>query len=266
MAKQPYIPFYFGDYITDTRKLPLAVRGAWMDLLLFMWNEKVRGELTGTMQEFAGLLSCSEKEADFAVRLLIEKNVCDHEFLPGDQIRIISRRMKKDVDISTKRSKSGQNGVEAKKLKQQNESKYVEIAEAKQKQKPEYEYIYDNEIRNKEERGVGKEENGWVTMPAESQLGLNLPKLKRGAVRELFYFSKQHELTDPEIDGLWSVFKKQHFTGGKFYGSDQDVFSHFINWSKTQNITNGKAAKGLTETTTPTGTVAQGGFRRPKTH
>lgn len=82
-------------------------------------------------------------------------------------------------------------------------------------------------------------EGGWIGKPGAESLDLELDPVKGGAVIELFKFTKNHDLTKPELIGLWGIFKKQNFTGQKFYQSKNDVFSHFINWSKTQNI-NGK--------------------------
>jgi hypothetical protein len=72
--KQPYIPLYTGDYLKDTRRLPLAARGAWVDLMIFMWDSKERGVLVGTMPEYAMMMSCTLDEANFAIGLLRETN------------------------------------------------------------------------------------------------------------------------------------------------------------------------------------------------
>ena len=76
----------------------------------------------------------------------------------------------------------------------------------------------------------------WYTMPGTDFLELDLPDIKAGAIKQLFKITKNHNLTNEELKGLWSVFKTQNFTGEKFYGSVNDVYSHFINWSKTQTI------------------------------
>jgi len=143
MGKQPYIPFYVGDYLKDTRILPLAVRGAWVDLILFMWDAPVRGEIIGTIQDFARLMSCNESEAKFALDLLKQKSTADFELLPDGQLKIISRKMKREAEISKKRSDAGLNGVKAKREREFAEAK----AKAKREQNPEYEY--DNEVELK---------------------------------------------------------------------------------------------------------------------
>jgi uncharacterized protein YdaU (DUF1376 family) len=126
MAKQPYIPLYTGDYLKDTRMLPLNVRGAWVDLMIFMWESKERGVLTATMPEFAMMMSCTLEEANFAIGLLFQKGVCDFEVLPNGMTKMISRRMVRDADLAKKRSEAGLQGGRPKNGKQnhkQNESK-----------------------------------------------------------------------------------------------------------------------------------------------
>lgn len=149
MGKQPYIPFYCGDYIKDTRKLPLAVRGAWMDLLLFMWDEEVKGEITDTIEGFATMLSCTKEEAEFALNLLMQKKVCSYEKMLDGRLKIISRRMKKDSDISSKRSKSGKKGFEARAKNEQNKNFASDLHNTKLQQIPEYGYDIENEDENK---------------------------------------------------------------------------------------------------------------------
>lgn len=114
MAKQPYIPLYTGDYLKDTRVLPLEVRGAWVDIMIFMWESKEKGTITGTMEEFALMLGCSFKKANSIIALLQEKGICDYEITKNGHIKLISRRMVRDVELSNTRSKAGKAGVAAK--------------------------------------------------------------------------------------------------------------------------------------------------------
>jgi hypothetical protein len=110
MAKQPYIPLYTGDYLKDTRILPLDARGAWVDIMIFMWESKEKGTITGTMDEFALMLGCSLKKANAIIGLLHEKNICDYALLPTGHIKLSSRRMIRDAVISALRKKAGDLG------------------------------------------------------------------------------------------------------------------------------------------------------------
>ncbi len=145
MSKQPYIPFYVGDYLKDTRILPLAVRGAWVDLILFMWDAPVRGELIGTLQEIARMIGCDSSEAKFALDLLNQKKTADIILLTTGEYKIVSRRMKKDAEISAIRSEVGKKGVLSKKNKAFAEPK----VQAKQKQNTDNDTDYDIELNIK---------------------------------------------------------------------------------------------------------------------
>jgi uncharacterized protein YdaU (DUF1376 family) len=155
MGRQPYMPLYVGDYIKDTRVLPLNVRGAWVDLILFMWDNPVRGEFIGTIDEVARLIGCGIDEARFALDLLKQKGTADIDLLTTGEYKIVSRRMKRDAQISKIRSEAGKNGVEAKKDKGFAQAK----GQAKQKQNTEYdnEYESDTGIKIKKESLSKKE-------------------------------------------------------------------------------------------------------------
>lgn len=140
MGRQPYMPLYVGDYIKDTRILPLNVRGFWLDLILFMWDNPVRGEIIGTIEEVARMIGCDVQEARFALNLLQQKKTADIVLLASGEFHIVSRRMKRDAEISQIRSEVGKNGVKAK-----NEKKF---ASAKQQAKVKQNTEYDNEVEN----------------------------------------------------------------------------------------------------------------------
>lgn len=63
-----------------------------------------------------------------------------------------------------------------------------------------------------------------------------LPEIKKGSVIQLLKITKQIDVTDADVTGLWEVFKIQNLTGQKYYQNEDDVYSHFINWSKNQKI------------------------------
>ncbi len=135
------MPLYVGDWMKDTRVLPMNVRGIWIDLILFMWDNHTRGELIGSVDEIARMVGCPPDEARFALLLLQQKKTADIVLLPSGEFHIVSRRMKKDIEISKIRSDAGKNGVSAKK----NKSFAAPFASANFKQNPEYENEYDIE-------------------------------------------------------------------------------------------------------------------------
>ena len=81
-----------------------------------------------------------------------------------------------------------------------------------------------------------KKNSDWNIHPSEKHMILELPKIKSGAVQELFKISKNMDVSVKQIEGLWQVFKLQNFTGEKYYKSANEVFSHFINWCKSQDV------------------------------
>lgn len=117
MGKQPYIPLYTGDYMQDTRALPLNVRGAWVELMIHMWRAKERGVVIGTMPEYAMMMGCLLDEANFAIGLLQQKEICDYEVLPNGLLKLICRRMVRETKTSKARSDAGKTGAEVKKAK-----------------------------------------------------------------------------------------------------------------------------------------------------
>jgi uncharacterized protein YdaU (DUF1376 family) len=149
MAKQPYIPLYTGDYLKDTRRLPLEVRGAWVDIMIFMWENKERGVISGTMPEFAQMMSCTLEQANFVIGLLQQKNVCDFEIEKNGHVKLISRRMVRDAEISKKRAGAGKKGME---------NRYNEICYNKTDNKPPNKSVtnsdIDNDIDNSIKEGV----------------------------------------------------------------------------------------------------------------
>lgn len=80
------------------------------------------------------------------------------------------------------------------------------------------------------------ETKNWNKKPGTDFLEMDLNEVKAGAVKELFRITKNHNLTNDQLKSLWQVFKAQNFTGQKFYETPNDVYSHFINWSKTQTV------------------------------
>jgi hypothetical protein len=82
---------------------------------------------------------------------------------------------------------------------------------------------------------VKNPENGFNQKPKSTDFN-GLPDMINGSVIQLFRITKQTDATKSDIDGLWEVFKVQTLTGKKFYADEDAVYSHFINWTKTQTI------------------------------
>ena len=103
-------------------------------------------------------------------------------------------------------------------------------------------------MEEEKERDVDMEEEDgkkFKTKPIASDFN-GLPDIIIGSVVELVKITKQVDISTSDVNGLWNVFKVQNLTGKKYYKDQDAVHSHFINWSKTQKIENGKQYKTTT--------------------
>jgi hypothetical protein len=92
MGKNPAFQWYPNDYLRDTRILSLSARGAWADMLNFMWYSNERGILTGTHEQFSRMLSCSILEIENVFNELNVTKVADVTNCNG-LVTVINRRM-----------------------------------------------------------------------------------------------------------------------------------------------------------------------------
>lgn len=148
MSKQPYIPLYTGDYMQDTRALPLNVRGAWVELMIHMWRSEDRGIIVGTIPEFAMMMGCSFEEANSAIGLLQQKKICDYKILANGMLELKCRRMYREAETTRAKSKAGKASAEAKRVKASVQT------HAETKQPTESQHIYDNDIDNDVANGI----------------------------------------------------------------------------------------------------------------
>lgn len=95
MGKNPAFQWYPNDYLRDTRILSLQTRGAWADMLNYMWYSNERGLLTGTHEQFARMLSCSIPEIENVLNELSVTKVADVT-IGNDFVTVINRRMYRD--------------------------------------------------------------------------------------------------------------------------------------------------------------------------
>lgn len=105
----------------------------------------------------------------------------------------------------------------------------------------------EEEVEEKKKRKEKEKENGiahppektgkkWNTMPGPEQMDLELPDITIGAVIEQFRIGKNQTVSKNQVLSLWMIFKTQNLVGEKFYQSERQVFSHFINWSRTRDV------------------------------
>ena len=97
--------------------------------------------------------------------------------------------------------------------------------------------ISENNKRNaiKESKVKESKVNKFITMPLPEHFN-GLPEIKVGASIELIRITANKKVTEKDVKDIWEVFKVQNLTGNKFYQDADAVYSHFINWVKTQKF------------------------------
>lgn len=109
------MPFSTADWLRcpELKVLSPDVRGLWLDMLCYMWESPVRGKMVkpdGTIYsqtEIIRLIGYDANGTDSWLDKLIEAHVCG---VDADGA-IFSRRMKRDADLSAKRSIAGSRGA-----------------------------------------------------------------------------------------------------------------------------------------------------------
>jgi uncharacterized protein YdaU (DUF1376 family) len=96
MSKAPAYQFYPGDYIQDTRTLSLAAKGAWQDLLCFMWRSEEKGKLSYTIEGYSRLFGAPIEETKRVIDELVSLKICDSETECNGNVTLINRRMVRD--------------------------------------------------------------------------------------------------------------------------------------------------------------------------
>lgn len=96
MSGFPWMQFFPGDWIADTRLLTLATKGAWIDVLAALHNSPTRGQLTLEVEAWARLISATPQDAAVAIRELASTAVADVTTLPDSRVTICCRRMARE--------------------------------------------------------------------------------------------------------------------------------------------------------------------------
>lgn len=87
-------------------------------------------------------------------------------------------------------------------------------------------------------KGLGNGKNVFNTKPIPENFN-GLPDQTKQAAYEIVFRTQQVKVNDENLIGMWNVFKIQNLTGENYYPNEGKVYSHFINWIKTQKFDNG---------------------------
>ncbi|NCT92925.1 MAG: hypothetical protein GXC72_00750 [Chitinophagaceae bacterium] len=241
LRDQPYLPLYIQDFMTDEKLAECSAEstGVYIRLMCIMHKSEQYGTILlkqkhkqskDVVSNFAAMIA-KQMPYDFhtvkkSLAELIGENVLSVE---GDML--IQKRMVKDNAVSEKRSKAGKTGGEKTQEKNKNFAKAK--TEANDQANTEYENDIENDLKRKE--GEGRKPDCY---PGPDQIPeLLLTDTQIGSICQLFKITKQQKVDNDEVNALFEVFKIQNLTGKKFYADQNDIFSHFLNWCKTQNVT-----------------------------
>jgi uncharacterized protein YdaU (DUF1376 family) len=119
----PYMPLYVGDYLKDTRDLTAEQHGAYLLLLMDMWNRN--GSLPNNPKVLARITGISPKRWPSVWASIGSMFIHDGEFLSHKRVDL---ELQKADQISQKRKLAGSAGGRAKALKTQE----ADVAIAKQ--------------------------------------------------------------------------------------------------------------------------------------
>jgi hypothetical protein len=152
------------------------------------------------------------------LKKVIEDCIAKFKLFTVNEEKLNSNRIKhnlhKRLSISKIRSNAGKAGAIAKQKQ----------ANGKQNQA--------NKRKENKEKKVNKNKENF---PVSDSLN-GLPSSKTNAAIEIIQLSQNITTSKDQINGFWNVFKIQKLTGENYYGSDEKVYDHFINWVKTQKI------------------------------
>lgn len=229
MAKEDFcFTYYDGDAARDVAHMTRLCRGAYHDLVIM--QRKV-GPMT--MGQIKMVLS-SDFDTCWPSIEFVLKTTEDQKYF----IEWVEKSVKKSRDHSEK---------QAEKIKQYWEDvKNGKILRNK-KGIPQYKKQDDLDIPLEDGNGDGYKDDlkggtgeNFKTMPKPEDCG-QLPEITIGSVIELIRITKSQMVSSGQVKGLWPVFLAQNTTGKKYYQNIEAVYSHFINWIKTQNFENGKS-------------------------
>lgn len=263
MAKDPAALFFIDKWLVATAEMRADCRGWYLNLVLHQYDKKT---LPSDIEELANLAGV--RISEFKMFQQVWEQVLKHKFevLPTGRVQDIEaaeiirgRDGFKDKRAAAGRMSAFIQFIRKKLCKDENVIAFVKnnvdpeliLTSDQQVFQQVFKemlqlYINTNKNTNQDRvvRGMGEDEEGegepeipppdWTQFPGP-KIKLDLPDVKADAALEMLLINGAKALPS-HIPRLWKVFKTQYFTGFKFYRHPNDVFSHFINWSKSQKV------------------------------
>lgn len=180
----------------------------------------------------------------------------DHQRITGSEVTSESRipDPRSGITLEALRKHLG-NTLDEKKVPKGNITNSLPIGNTKETPRKRQGNTLDDwkgrEGKGKEIEGKG---NVFNQKPVSTDFN-GLPEINLGTASQLIKITQKVEISTDDLNGLWEIFKIQNLTGEKFYQTENDVYSHFLNWIKGQKINkDGNQFK----TTTPAGNGKRG--------
>lgn len=216
---------WYNDYRMVHLFLHLLLKANWADC---NWRGQTihRGQLMTSLAKLSGNTGLSVSQIRTCLKKLQNTGEIANEMTNSNTLITIC---KYDVYQSEKKQDSTQI------------SKHIGKRDNKRDDTP-FDTPDSNNIRIQEDK---ENKKVFIQMPLPENFN-GLPEMKIGAVIQLLKITKQVDVTNAEVNGLWEIFKIQNLTGSKFYKDEDDVYSHFINWSKNHKIEKNGANKQRT--------------------
>lgn len=269
MAKDPAFLFYSKDWLQGTSQMMPEEKGVYIDLLAHQHQD---GDLPMDIKRLSRIVGLSE--VDFlpiwsAIKIKFQSN-SDNRLVNRKLASVTTERLTKSTrntitgTFASLIRLSGQNDKIKEELKKSFRiDDFLTIPKEKLTERlTEWLSLRLKSIANANGNANGNEFKvggmGEGLKPGEESMELELPEIKLNAATEIYSFTNTKILKRDQVLDLWNIFKKQNFTGQKFYPSIGDIFGHFINWIKTQKI-NGNNSGSHGETTHTT-IKPRGGF------
>ena len=263
MAKDPAALFFIDRWLVATAEMRADCRGWYLNLILQQFDKKT---LPSDIEELANLANV--RISEFEVFQQVWQQVLKQRFevLSTGRIQDIEAAeiIRGREEFKGKRAAAGRMSaftqfIRKELCKDENVisfiKKNVDPQQIETSDQQVYQHVFKQLLqlyinKNKDktqdrvEGGMGGDEEGegepdtpppdWNQFPGpKSQL--DLPEVKADAALEMLLINGAKALPE-HIPRLWKVFKTTHFTGKKFYHDPNDVFTHFINWSKSQKV------------------------------
>ena len=114
MVTQPWMKFYIGDWLRDTRDLSPEARGALIEIRCHMWTKKENaakaGALTSDLAGLSVILAIRYDRIRSILYELFDKNVLKCEKTEGDKIIITDEYMSQIIETHKVKANAGREG------------------------------------------------------------------------------------------------------------------------------------------------------------